>query len=86
MKLGIIGIGKVGSQFLTDIQYMNLFSKIVVIDSNAQLAEGEVLDHHHAQGLSRTNHIDICVGTYNDFIRCRCGCGDGKCADGSGYS
>lgn len=67
MKLGIIGIGKVGSQFLTDIQYMNLFSKIVVIDSNAQLAEGEVLDHHHAQGLSRTNHIDICVGTYNDL-------------------
>jgi homoserine dehydrogenase len=31
MKLGIIGIGKVGSQFLTDIQYMNQFSEITVI-------------------------------------------------------
>ena len=67
MKLGIIGIGKVGSQILTDVQYTHLFSSIVVIDSNETLAYGEVLDHHHAQGLKTTHHIDIIQGTYDDL-------------------
>ncbi|WP_346014885.1 hypothetical protein [Staphylococcus sp. IVB6233] len=57
MKLGLIGIGRVGSQILTDVQYLNLFSDIVVIDTNESLARGEVLDHQHAQGLKSTNHI-----------------------------
>ena len=57
MKLGIIGIGKVGSQFLTDIQYMNQFSEITVIDTNEKLVKGEVLDHQHMQGLASTNSI-----------------------------
>ncbi|UXR82239.1 lactate dehydrogenase [Staphylococcus sp. IVB6214] len=67
MKLGLIGIGKVGSQILTDIQYLNLFSEIVVIDTNEQLARGEVVDHQHAQGLRSTNHIQIKCGDYQDL-------------------
>ncbi|MCE4970811.1 lactate dehydrogenase [Staphylococcus chromogenes] len=67
MKLGIIDVGKVGSQILTDVQSTNLFSSIVVIDSNETLAYGEVLDHHHTQGLKTTNHIEIIQGTYDDL-------------------
>lgn len=67
MKLGIIGIGKVGSQFLTDIQYMNQFSEITVIDSNENLLKGEVLDHQHMQGLASTNNIDLHIGDYEDL-------------------
>lgn len=68
MKLGLIGIGKVGSQILTDIQYLNLFSDIVVIDTNEQLARGEVVDHQHAQGLKTTSHIRISIGDYADLV------------------
>ncbi|MGV3041791.1 lactate/malate family dehydrogenase [Staphylococcus rostri] len=68
MKLGLIGIGKVGSQILTDIQYLNLFSDIVVIDTNEQLARGEVVDHQHAQGLKSTSHIRINSGDYADLV------------------
>lgn len=67
MKLGLIGIGKVGSQILTDIQYLNLFSEIVVIDTNEQLARGEVVDHQHAQGLKSMNRIQIKCGDYQDL-------------------
>ncbi|MDO5375430.1 MAG: lactate dehydrogenase [Staphylococcus rostri] len=68
MKLGLIGIGKVGSQILTDIQYLKLFSDIVVIDTNEQLARGEVVDHQHAQGLKSTSHIRIINGDYADLV------------------
>ncbi|CAM2989149.1 lactate/malate family dehydrogenase [Staphylococcus argensis] len=67
MKLGLIGIGHVGSQILTDIQYENLFSEITVIDSNENLAYGEALDHVHMQGLESVNHIDIHRGDYADL-------------------
>lgn len=67
MKLGLIGIGKVGSQILNDIQYLNLFSEIIVIDENNVLANGETLDHRHAQGFKNTNNIKIKVGSYNDL-------------------
>ena len=68
MKLGLIGIGKVGSQILTDVQYFNLFSDIVVVDTNEKLARGEVLDHQHAQGLTSTSHIRIVSGDYTDLV------------------
>lgn len=68
MKLGLIGIGRVGSQILTDVQYLNLFSDIVVIDTNESLARGEVLDHQHAQGLKSTSHINLSCGDYSDIV------------------
>lgn len=49
-KLGIVGLGRVGSQVLTDVQYLNLFSEIVLIDSKEEIASGEALDHNHSQG------------------------------------
>ncbi|MFC6293438.1 MULTISPECIES: lactate/malate family dehydrogenase [Macrococcus] len=67
MKLGIIGTGRVGSQILTDIQYLNLFTDIILIDTNQNVAEGEALDHRHAQGLSTTNHINVKSGSYDDL-------------------
>lgn len=33
-KLAIIGVGHVGSQVLTDCSHLNLFSDIILIDSN----------------------------------------------------
>lgn len=63
-KLGIIGLGRVGSQVLTDVQSLNIFSEIVLIDTNEQRASGEALDHEHIQGLPNSNHIDIYTGGY----------------------
>jgi L-lactate dehydrogenase len=53
-KLGIIGLGKVGTQVLTDVQQLNLFSEIILIDDRADVASGEALDHIHSQGLINT--------------------------------
>ena len=44
-KLGIVGLGRVGSQVLTDVQYLNLFSEIVLVDDKDEIASGEALDH-----------------------------------------
>ena len=46
-KLGIVGLGRVGSQVLTDVQYLNLFSEIVLVDDKDEIASGEALDHNH---------------------------------------
>ncbi|WZE73299.1 lactate/malate family dehydrogenase [Macrococcus sp. CCM 2573] len=67
MKLGIIGVGRVGSQVLTDVQYLNLFNEIVLIDSDEKVATGEALDHLHSQGIGVTNHINIYAGVYKDL-------------------
>ncbi|MFQ3837416.1 lactate/malate family dehydrogenase [Staphylococcus pseudoxylosus] len=66
-KLGIVGLGRVGSQVLTDVQYLNLFSEIVLIDDKDEIASGEALDHNHSQGLFNTAHIKIKAGDYQDL-------------------
>ncbi|NWK83471.1 lactate dehydrogenase [Staphylococcus sp. GSSP0090] len=66
-KLGIIGLGRVGTQVLTDIQQLNLFSEIVLIDDRGDVASGEALDHNHSQGLINTAHINIHSGDYQDL-------------------
>lgn len=66
-KLGIIGMGRVGSQVLTDAQYLEGFSEIVVVDTNENVAQGEVLDHRHLQGLKHTHRTKIKVGAYQDL-------------------
>ncbi len=66
-KLGIIGLGKVGTQVLTDVQQLNLFSEIILIDDRENVASGEALDHSHAQGLTNTAHIKIRSGVYQDL-------------------
>ncbi|QHW36400.1 lactate dehydrogenase [Staphylococcus ursi] len=64
-KVALIGLGRVGSQILTDIQYAGLFQEIVLIDTDLDRVEGEALDHMHFQGLSGTHHTRIKVGTYD---------------------
>ncbi|HLR19498.1 MAG TPA: lactate dehydrogenase [Staphylococcus sp.] len=66
-KIGIIGLGKVGSQVLTDVQNLNFFSEIVLVDSNVERARGEALDHLHTQGLPNSTHVNIREGNYNDL-------------------
>jgi L-lactate dehydrogenase len=66
-KLGIIGLGRVGSQVLTDVQYLNLFSEIILIDDKEEIASGEALDHNHSQGLFNTAHIKVKAGDYQDL-------------------
>ncbi|PHK49933.1 lactate/malate family dehydrogenase [Staphylococcus edaphicus] len=66
-KLGIIGLGKVGTQVLTDVQQLNLFSEIILIDEKDSVASGEALDHNHSQGLINTAHINISSGNYQDL-------------------
>ncbi|WP_145445779.1 lactate/malate family dehydrogenase [Staphylococcus saprophyticus] len=66
-KLGIIGLGKVGTQVLTDVQQLNLFSEIILIDDRSDVASGEALDHIHSQGLINTAHIKIRSGVYQDL-------------------
>ena len=65
-KLAIIGVGHVGSQVLTDCSHLNLFSDIVLIDSNEDTARGEALDHRHALAASYRTHSKIYAGDYAD--------------------
>ena len=66
-KLGIIGLGRVGSQILTDVQREQLFKEIVLIDENEKLARGEALDHHHVTGANGTPRVKIYAGSYDDL-------------------
>lgn len=65
-KLAIIGVGHVGSQVLTDCSHLNLFSDIVLIDSNDDTARGEALDHRHALAASYRTNSKIYAGDYAD--------------------
>src|SRR5690625_6456111 len=44
----------------------NLFSVIVVIDKNHDVARGEALDQAHATALTYMNNTDVCAGDYQD--------------------
>ena len=61
-KLAIIGVGHVGSQVLTDCSHLNLFSDIILIDSNKDTARGEALDHRHALAASYRTNSKIYAG------------------------
>ena len=65
-KLAIIGVGHVGSQVLTDCSHLNLFSDIILIDSNKDTARGEALDHRHALAASYRTNSKIYAGDYAD--------------------
>ncbi|MBI5974326.1 lactate/malate family dehydrogenase [Staphylococcus canis] len=66
-RIALIGVGRVGSQILTDIQYTGLFQEIYLIDSDEKQAEGEVLDHLHFQSLNGSHQTRIYNGTYEDL-------------------
>lgn len=66
-KLGIIGIGHVGAQVLTNAAKSHLFGEIVLIDTRTNVAWGEAEDHSHAQGLHSRANVNIYAGTYDDL-------------------
>src|SRR5699024_2603692 len=65
-KLAIIGVGHVGAYVLADAMKMNLFSEIVVIDKDKDLAHGEALDQAHATALTYivNTHVYACDYEY----------------------
>lgn len=65
-KLAVVGAGHVGSYVLADAMKMGLFSEIVVIDQNKDVAYGEALDQAHATALPYMTNIDVYAGDYED--------------------
>ncbi len=65
-KLAIVGVGHVGSYVLADAMKTNLFSEIVVIDKDKDVAHGEALDQAHATALTYMANTDVYAGDYKD--------------------
>ncbi len=65
-KLAIVGVGHVGSYVLADAMKTELFSEIVVIDKDKDVAFGEALDQAHATALTYMSNTDVYAGDYQD--------------------
>lgn len=65
-KLAIVGVGHVGSDVLSDAMKSNLFSEIVVIDKDKDVAFGEALDQAHATALTYMANTNVYAGDYQD--------------------
>lgn len=66
-KIGIVGLGHVGSQVLTEVMQLGIFREIVGIDIIDNLAEGEALDHQHTLSLYGTHNVHVKGGTIADL-------------------
>ena len=65
-KISIIGAGAVGSAVAFSIATQRLVAEIVIIDVNAEKAEGEAMDISH--GIITMGSMDIHSGTYADVV------------------
>ena len=65
-KLAIVGVGHVGSYVLADAMKTDLFSEIVVIDKDKDVAFGEALDQAHATALTYMANTNVHAGDYQD--------------------
>lgn len=65
-KLAVIGVGHVGSYVLADAMKTDLFSEIVVIDKDKDVAFGEALDQAHATALTYMSNTNVYAGDYPD--------------------
>ncbi|RLL39990.1 L-lactate dehydrogenase [Oceanobacillus piezotolerans] len=65
-KLAIVGVGHVGSYVLADAMKIGLFSEIVVIDKDKDVAFGEALDQAHATALTYMSNTHVYAGNYED--------------------
>ena len=65
-KLAVIGVGHVGSYVLADAMKTDLFSEIVVIDKDKDVAYGEALDQAHATALTYMANTNVYAGDYQD--------------------
>lgn len=63
-KVTIIGAGFVGSTTAYTLMLSGLFSEIVLIDVNAEKAEGEVMDINH--GMPFVSPVRLYTGSYSD--------------------
>lgn len=64
-KCGIVGCGFVGTSIAFSLMQSELFQEMVLIDVNADKAEGEAMDLSH--GLAFASPMDIYAGTYEDL-------------------
>lgn len=64
-KVAIVGAGAVGSTFAYALAQSGLADDIVVIDRNAELAKGQVLDLAHGQPFFPT--VSFQVGSKSDY-------------------
>ncbi len=64
-KVAIIGCGFVGSTSAFALMESGLFTEMVLIDVDANRAEGEALDISHGTAFAKP--IDIYAGTYDDI-------------------
>ena len=67
-KAAVIGCGFVGSAIAFSLIQRGLFSELVLIDANADKAEGEAMDLSH--GLPYIAAMDVYAGTYDDLTDC----------------
>ncbi len=64
-KVGVVGIGQVGASFAYALMMRGLATELVLIDSNADKAVGEMMDFNH--GLSFVKPMRIIGGTVQDL-------------------
>jgi L-lactate dehydrogenase len=64
-KVGIVGAGFVGTSFAYSLMQRGIASELVLVDTNADKAIGEMMDLNH--GLSFTQPMKITAGTYADL-------------------
>ena len=67
-KAAVIGCGNVGAAVAFALMQKALFSELVIIDADAERAQGEAMDLSH--GLSYTASMDIRAGGYGDVSDC----------------
>jgi L-lactate dehydrogenase len=63
-KVVIVGAGSVGTTLAYTLQITGVATEIVLIDSNQELAAGQVMDMNH--GLSFVSPVQIYAGEYQD--------------------
>lgn len=64
-KVGLIGTGMVGSSFAYALMQHGVANELVLIDANADRAEGEMMDLNH--GLPFVRPMQIIAGDYSDL-------------------
>ncbi len=64
-KVGLVGTGQVGSSFAYGLMIRGLATELVLVDSNAEKAVGEMMDFNH--GLSFVRPMKITSGGYADL-------------------
>jgi L-lactate dehydrogenase len=64
-KVGVVGMGLVGSSFVYALIIREIATEIVLVDVNSEKAVGEMMDFNH--GLSFSKPVKITAGSYADL-------------------